>query len=116
MVCFIVGIIGNVYLLNDEYLVYVVGMMNLMVIIQVVGCMFLIILIDLDFVSVFEFMQVCDGFLFIGGCLNVYFEEYGEVVIEVYGDFDCVCDVVVLELICVCVVVGQLILGICCGF
>ena len=112
----IVGIIGNAYLLNDEYPVHAAGTMNSAAITQVAGCMPLIIPTDPDFVSVPELMEACDGFLFTGGRPNVHPEEYGEAATEAHGDFDRARDAVALELIRACVAAGQPILGICRGF
>lgn len=112
----IVGIIGNAYLMNDQYPVHAAGTMNSTAVTDVAGCMPLIIPSDPRFVSVPELMDACDGFLFTGGRPNVHPEEYGEAATEAHGEFDRARDEVALELIRSCVEAGQPILGICRGF
>lgn len=87
--------------------------MNVIVLSEICDVIVVLILVVLNVVWVEDLVVNFDGFMFFGVWVNVYFEEYGEVVIEVYGDFDCDCDVVVLLLICVCVDMGFLIFGIC---
>ncbi|WP_370227983.1 gamma-glutamyl-gamma-aminobutyrate hydrolase family protein [Cognatishimia sp.] len=112
----IVGIIGNAYLLNEEYPVHVAGTMNSSALVDVAGCMPMIIPSDPKFVSTAELMEACDGFLFTGGRPNVHPEEYGEVATEAHGTFDRARDAIALDLIRACVRIGQPILGICRGF
>ena len=72
----VVGIIGNQYLVNDEYPVYMGGSMNCEALVEVCDCMPVIIPTNPDYVSVKELMAQFDGFVFTGGgpmCI----EEYG---------------------------------------
>lgn len=112
----VIGIIGNSYLLNDQYPVHAGGTMNSQAIAEVSGCMPMLVPTDPNFVSVDELMQTCDGFLFTGGRPNVHPEEYGEAETEAHGAFDRARDAIALPLIRACVERGQPILGICRGF
>lgn len=112
----VVGIIGNSYLLNDQYPVHAGGVMNSDAVSQVSGCMPMLIPSDPALVSVDELLEVCDGFLLTGGRPNVHPEEYGEQATEAHGDFDRARDAIALGLVRACVERGQPFLGICRGF
>ncbi|MGJ8625505.1 MAG: gamma-glutamyl-gamma-aminobutyrate hydrolase family protein [Sulfitobacter sp.] len=112
----VVGIIGNSYLLNDQYPVHAGGQMNSDAIAGVSGCIPLIIPSDPRHVSVEELLEICDGFLLTGGRPNVHPEEYGEAETEAHGEFDRARDAIALPLVRACVDRGQPILGICRGF
>jgi putative glutamine amidotransferase len=112
----VVGIIGNSYLMNDQYPVQTGGEMNSDAVSQVCACMPLIIPSNPAHVSVEELMDVCDGFLLTGGRPNVHPEEYGEEATEAHGAFDRARDAIVLPLVRACVERGQPFLGICRGF
>lgn len=112
----VVGIIGNSYLINDEYPVHAAGKMNTDALASVCGAIPLIIPTDPTVVSTAELMEICDGFLFTGGRPNVHPEEYGEAETEAHGAFDRERDAVALPLIRACVAAGQPIIGICRGF
>ena len=74
----VVGIIGNQYLLNDQYPVHAGGSMNCEAVADVAGCMPVLIPADPRYVTVEELLRTCDGFLLTGGRPNVHPEEYGE--------------------------------------
>lgn len=112
----VVGIIGNFFLINDEYPAHSGGRMNSEAIRDVSGGLPLIVPPDPALVDVDELMQVCDGFLFTGARPNVHPEEYGEDATEAHGTFDRNRDRVALALIRACVERGQPILAICRGF
>lgn len=112
----VVGIIGNYYLLDDNYPVHASGTMNSDAIAKVAHALPLIVPTHPEFVSEEELMAVCDGFLFTGGRPNVHPEEYGEAATQAHGFFDRNRDKVVLSLIRSCVARGQPILGVCRGF
>ena len=112
----IVGIIGNSYLINNEYPSHATGAMNSEAISRVAGCLPLIVPTDPSLVSIKELMATCDGFLFTGGRPNVHPEEYGEPATAAHGEFDRNRDAVALPLIRACVDRGQPILGVCRGF
>ncbi|SFA76149.1 putative glutamine amidotransferase [Poseidonocella pacifica] len=112
----VVGIIGNQYLINNEYPAHAGGTMNSEAVACVSGCMPMLVPADPRFVSVQELMALCDGFLFTGGRPNVHPEEYGEAATEAHGAFDRARDAIALPLIRACVDRGQPILGICRGF
>ncbi len=110
----IVGIIGNQYLINDQYPAHAGGTMNSEAISLVSGCMPLLIPADPRFLTVAELLETCDGFLLTGGRPNVHPEEYGET--EAHGAFDRARDAIALPLVRACVERGQPFLGICRGY
>ncbi|RKE95721.1 gamma-glutamyl-gamma-aminobutyrate hydrolase family protein [Sulfitobacter guttiformis] len=112
----VIGIIGNSYLLNDQYAVHAGGIMNSQAIAEVAGCMPILVPSDPALVSVPELMACCDGFLLTGGRPNVHPEEYGEEETPAHGAFDRARDAVALELTRACVATGQPVFGICRGF
>ncbi len=112
----IVGIIGNSYLINDQYPAHAGGTMNSEAIAEVSGCMPLLIPADPRFVTVEELLETCSGFLFTGGRPNVHPEEYGEDETDAHGAFDRARDAITLPLIRACVERGQPFFGICRGF
>ncbi|MDZ4095797.1 MAG: gamma-glutamyl-gamma-aminobutyrate hydrolase family protein [Paracoccaceae bacterium] len=112
----VIGIIGNMNLLNENYPVHAGGTMNSAAVAQVAGCLPLIIPSDPHFVSVAELLDLCDGFLLTGGRPNVHPSEYGEAETEAHGAFDRCRDAITLPLVRACVERGQPFLGICRGF
>ncbi|MCA8883260.1 MAG: gamma-glutamyl-gamma-aminobutyrate hydrolase family protein [Rhodobacteraceae bacterium] len=112
----IVGIIGNSYLINDDYPAHAGGTMNSQAVSEVAGALPLLIPADPRYLSVDELLDTCDGFLFTGGRPNVHPEEYGEPETEAHGAFDRARDAITLPLIRACVGRGQPFLGICRGF
>ena len=112
----VVGIIGNSYLLNDQYPAHAGGTMNSEAISGVSGCMPLLVPADPRFLSVEELLTHCDGFLLTGGRPNVHPEHYGEDATDAHGDFDRARDAITLPLVRACVESGQPFLGICRGF
>lgn len=111
-----VGIIGNSYLMNDQYPTHAGGTMNSEAISDVAGCLPLLIPTDPRYVSVEELLECFDGFLLTGGRPNVHPEEYGEHATEAHGEFDRARDAITLPLVRACVERGQPFLGICRGF
>ncbi len=112
----IIGIIGNHYLINDEYPTHAGGVMNSCAVSRVAGCLPMIVPSDPTLVTVDELLEVCDGFLLTGGRPNVHPEEYGEAETEAHGTFDRGRDAVTLPLVRACVERGQPFLGVCRGF
>ncbi|MBT8459326.1 MAG: gamma-glutamyl-gamma-aminobutyrate hydrolase family protein, partial [Boseongicola sp.] len=112
----VVGIIGNHFLMNDEYPVHTGGRMNSEAVADVSGALPLIVPTDPDLVDVTDLMAACDGFVLTGARANVHPEHYGEEATEAHGDFDPARDDVALSLIRACVANGQPILSICRGF
>lgn len=112
----VIGIIGNFYLLNDDYPTHTAGTMNSAAVAEVSGAIPLIIPSDPAFVSVPELMEICDGFVFTGGRPNVHPAEYGEAETEAHGTFDRARDEIALPLIRALVEAGQPYLAICRGF
>ncbi|UWR08271.1 gamma-glutamyl-gamma-aminobutyrate hydrolase family protein [Ruegeria sp. B32] len=112
----VVGIIGNSYLMNDQYPTHAGGTMNSDAIANVSNCLPLLIPADPRYVDVAELLEVCDGFLLTGGRPNVHPEEYGEPATDAHGEFDRARDAITLPLVRACVQRGQPFLGICRGF
>ncbi|MEP2532793.1 gamma-glutamyl-gamma-aminobutyrate hydrolase family protein [Shimia sp.] len=112
----VVGIIGNQYLINDQYPAHAGGTMNSEAVARVSGCMPLLIPADPRFVTVPELLERCDGFILTGGRPNVHPEEYGEAETEAHGAFDRARDAITLPLVRSCVESGHPFLGICRGF
>ena len=112
----LIGIIGNQYLLNDQYPTHAGGQMNSEAIAEVSDCVPLVIPADPRYASTGELLETFDGFLFTGGRPNVHPEEYGEDETEAHGAFDRSRDAVSLPLVRACVERGQPFLGICRGF
>ncbi|MBO9411319.1 MULTISPECIES: gamma-glutamyl-gamma-aminobutyrate hydrolase family protein [unclassified Ruegeria] len=112
----IVGIIGNSYLLDDQYPTHAGGTMNSDAVANVSGCLPMLIPADPRYVSVEELLEVCDGFLLTGARPNVHPEEYGEPATDAHGDFDRARDAIALPLVRACVERGQPFFGICRGF
>ena len=111
-----VGIIGNSYLINDQYPAHAGGTMNSEAVAEVAGCMPLLIPSDPRFLSVEELLAAFDGFLLTGGRPNVHPNEYGEDPTEAHGAFDRARDAIALPLVRACVERGQPFFGICRGF
>lgn len=112
----IVGIIGNSYLINDQYPAFAGGAMNAEAVALAAGCTPLIVPSDPQVVDLADLLEVCDGFLLTGGRPNVHPEEYGEAETEAHGTFDRARDAIALPLVRACVERGQPFLGICRGF
>ncbi len=112
----IIGIIGNSYLINDEYPAHAAGKMNTDAAAKVCEALPLIVPSDPNVVSIPDLMATCDGFIFTGGRPNVHPEEYGELETEAHGTFDRDRDGLALPLIRACVAKGLPILAICRGF
>lgn len=112
----VIGIIGNSYLINDDYPAYACGKMNTDAVAEAAGCLPIVIPTDPALAQTQELMALCDGFLFTGGRPNVHPEEYGEAATEAHGTFDRNRDAVALPLIRACIAAGQPILGVCRGF
>ncbi|MBM1219449.1 gamma-glutamyl-gamma-aminobutyrate hydrolase family protein [Ponticoccus sp. SC2-23] len=112
----IVGIIGNLHLINDQYPTHAAGTMNSQAIAEVSDCLPMIVPSDPKLSDVPDLLDACDGFLFTGGRPNVHPEEYGEAPTEAHGTFDRDRDAVALSLVRACVERGQPFFGICRGF
>lgn len=112
----VVGIIGNMTLLNESYPVHAGGTMNSEAVALASGCLPLIIPSDPRFVTVAELLDLCDGFLLTGGRANVHPSEYDEDETPAHGAFDRCRDAITLPLIRACVDRGQPFLGVCRGF
>ncbi|MGR3503891.1 gamma-glutamyl-gamma-aminobutyrate hydrolase family protein [Pseudaestuariivita sp.] len=112
----VVGIIGNQYLINDQYPAQSAGEMNCAAVAEAAGCMPLIIPSDPRFTQVGELLDCCDGVLFTGGRPNVHPEEYGQAETPAHGEFDRARDAIALPLVRALVERGQPFLAICRGF
>ncbi|PUB18867.1 gamma-glutamyl-gamma-aminobutyrate hydrolase family protein [Yoonia sediminilitoris] len=112
----VIGIIGNSYLINDQYPAHAAGQMNADAVAKVSDCLPLIIPANPEAAPLNDLLDACDGFLFTGGRPNVHPEEYGEIATVAHGEFDRDRDRLALPLIRACVSRGQPIFGICRGF
>jgi len=112
----VIGIIGNHYLIDDQYPTHAGGTMNSEAIAEVSGGLPMVVPADPRFVSVDDLLGICSGFLFTGGRPNIHPGEYGEAATEAHGAFDRARDAVALPLIRACVARGQPFLGVCRGF
>jgi len=112
----VVGIIGNSYLINDEYPAHAAGSMNCQAIAEVSGAVPVIVPSCPSLIEVEDLLETCHGFLFTGGRPNVHPEEYGEPETEAHGAFDRSRDRIALPLIRACVERGLPIFGVCRGF
>ena len=112
----VVGIIGNAFLLNDQYPAHMAGRMNSEAVRDVSGALPLIVPTDPALVDVHELMEACDGFVFTGARANVHPQHYGEEPTEAHGAFDLCRDTITMPLIRACIARGQPILSICRGF
>ena len=84
----VVGIIGNMNLLNESYPVHAGGTMNSEAVAEVSGCLPIIIPSDPRLVSVADLLDLCDGFLLTGGRPNVHPSEYGDEDPPAHAAFD----------------------------
>ena len=112
----LVGIIGNAYLMNDQYPTHTGGAMNSDAVANVANCLPVVIPTDPRYMSVEELIETFDGFVLTGARANVHPEEYGETATKAYGDFDRARDAIVLPLVRNCVELGLPFLGVCRGF
>ncbi len=112
----VVGIIGNLVLINDQYPAQIGGVHNIEAVSHVAQAMPVVIPANPDFLSVPELIDRFDGFVFTGGRANVHPEEYGEEATPAHGDFDRERDGLTLPLIRAAVAAEVPILGICRGF
>ena len=112
----IVGIIGNSYLINDEYPVHAGGTMNSCAVAHVSNALPMIVPSDPKLVALDDLLDACDGFILTGGRANVHPDEYGEAETEAHGTFDRERDAITLPLVRACVERGQPVFAICRGF
>ena len=112
----LIGIVGNYYVVNDDYPVQASGEMNIDAISDVCdGISVIVPSLPYNATSV-ELADICDGFVFTGGRPNVHPKFYGHKATAAHGIFDLNRDAVTLPLIKHCIKIGKPILGICRGF
>ncbi len=112
----VVGILGNSYLINDEYPAHAAGRMVSEAVAGVAGAVPIIVPSDPTLVDLDALLASFSGFVLPGGRANVHPEEYGERETGAHGTFDRGRDGLVLPLVRACVERGQPILAICRGF
>jgi len=112
----VIGLIGNHYVVHNDYPIHSAGVMNCDAVAHAAGCLPMIVPADLALVDVDDLLDVCDGFILTGAQPNIHPEEYGHGVTEAHGLFDRARDGLALPLVRKCVARGQPVLGICRGF
>jgi putative glutamine amidotransferase len=112
----LIGILGNYYLVNDDYPVQASGEMNIDAISEVCDGISVIVPSLPNNATSEELADICDGFVFTGGRPNVHPKFYGHEATSAHGIFDLNRDEVTLPLIKHCIKIGKPILGICRGF
>ncbi len=112
----LVGIIGNAHVINEQYNVQAVAVMNLEAVATVSDAVPVMVPALPHIGKTEELVAHFDGFVFTGGRPNVHPRHYGHEPTEAHGAFDENRDNVTLPLIRHCVEHGVPILGICRGF
>jgi len=112
----VIGIIGNMSVLDETYVIQGSGLMNIDAVISVCDALPVIIPALPSIGEIEEVMDACDGFIFTGGRPNVHPSHYGHKETEAHGMFDLNRDALTLPLIQACVEKAVPILGICRGF
>lgn len=112
----VIGIIGNCYLINDQYPVRGGSQFDCVAIREFCGAVPMIIPSDPRYITPEEVCQICDGVIFTGGRPNVHPNAYGEEVTEAHGAFDPERDALTLPLIRLMVERAQPFLAVCRGF
>ena len=112
----VIGILGNAFLVNDQYPASLAGEMNMSAVARAADCLPLIVPAMPEVAPIPELLEACDGFVFTGGRANVHPSHYGEDETEAHGPFDPKRDGVALPLIRAAVEAGAPVLGLCRGF
>ena len=112
----VIGVLGNRFLINDQYETTAVGQMNMRAVALAADALPLGIPACPEAADVGALLEACDGFLLSGGRANVHPSHYGEDETEAHGPFDPDRDGVALPLIRAAVEAGAPVLGICRGF
>ncbi|HEU0222614.1 MAG TPA: gamma-glutamyl-gamma-aminobutyrate hydrolase family protein [Paracoccaceae bacterium] len=112
----VIGIIGNLHVINDQYRTQAAGEMNIRAIAQVCDALPLVVPSLPDAVHVHDLLEACAGIVFTGGRPNVHPSHYGHEETPGHGPFDPDRDALTLPLIRACVERGVPILGLCRGF
>lgn len=113
----VVGIIGNIHWINDEYPVQAVGHSNITAVAEVAGAIPVVIpSLPCAGSCIGELAASFDGFVLPGGRPNVHPSHYGHDETPAHGSFDRDRDNLALPLIRECVSRGVPVLGICRGF
>ena len=112
----LIGIIGNYYLINNQYDVQGTAEMNIKAISEICDCISVVIP-SLPFnASIRELLNIFDGFLLTGARPNVHPSFYGHKETSKHGTFDINRDNIALPLIKASVEIKKPIFGICRGF
>lgn len=112
----LIGIIGNSYLINDEFEAQVMATASYESVARVAECLPVLVPANPAMADHDALLARFDGFVFPGGRPNVHPSEYGHEETEAHGAFDRNRDALTLPLIRACVERGQPIMGICRGF
>lgn len=112
----VIGIVGNHYLINDQYPVRAAGHLDCFAVAKVCDATPMIIPADPEVITVDAILETCDGVIFTGGRPNVHPSHYGHDETEAHGAFDKARDAITLPLIQRMLEKGQPLFGICRGF
>ena len=112
----VIGVLGNQFLINDQYPATTVGQMNFLALAKAAEAQPLGLPALPEAADVPALLEACDGFVFTGGRANVHPSHYGEAETEAHGPFDPNRDGVALPLIRAAVEAGVPVFGVCRGF
>lgn len=112
----VIGVLGNSFLINDQYATSTVGRMNMLAVAKAAEALPLMIPSIPEAAPIEQLLSACDGFVFTGGRANVHPSNYGHEETEAHAPFDQDRDDVALPLIRAAVDAGIPVFGICRGF
>jgi len=112
----VVGVIGNVYSIEDRFTVQLVGERNLQAVADVTGALPLMFAGSPDITDIGALLDTVDGILLTGARANVHPNRYDTEPHSAYEPYDEDRDALALSLVEACVARGVPIFGICRGF
>ena len=112
----VVGVIGNVLLVENRFPAQMVGERNLRAIAEVAGALPLMFAAAPDITDIGALLDVVDGVVLTGARANVHPERFGHQADPKHEPYDVHRDSVALALVDACVARGVPLFGICRGF